>query len=608
MRMMKMLHCIMRLSVVMAICVWAAAPVESASIVIENASFESPAIDLSANPFGAVPDANDWIETDLDPLASSNTGVFVNTEPNSFDHVINADGRQLAFLGSQVGNGFEQDLAATYKAGCDYRLTVGVGVSSRFPPRAETPADTLSLVLYYLDGNTPVGVASVSVEAAGISSTQLKDFSLYLPAVDSNDAWAGKGIGVAIRAAGQPGGFWDLDNVRLVESLPLSIEIANASFESPAIDLGSNPFGAVPEANDWMELDLDAFASSNTGVFVNTEPNSFDHVINADGRQLAFLGSQLGNGFEQDLVATYKRGCDYRLSVGVGISSRFPPRAEAPADTLNLVLYYLDGNTPVDIASASVEAAGISSTQLKDFSLYLPAVDSNNAWAGKGIGVAIRATGAAGGFWDLDNVRLVESLPISIGIANASFELPAIDLSANPFGAVPDANDWIETDLDPLASSNTGVFANTEPNSFDHVINADGRQLAFLGSQLGNGFEQDLAATYKRGCDYRLTVGVGISSRFPPRAEPPVDTLNLVLYYLDGSTPVDVASVSVEAAGISSTQLKDFSLYLPAVASNDAWAGKSIGVAIRAAGQAGGFWDLDNVRLGESLPAKDKKK
>jgi hypothetical protein len=166
----------------------------------------------------------------------------------------------------------------------------------------------------------------------------------------------------------------------------------------------------------------------------------------------------------------------------------------------------------------------------------------------------------------------------------------------------------MELDLDAFASSNTGVFANTEPNSFDHVINTDGRQLAFLASALGNGFEQDLAATYKAGCDYRLTVGVGISSRFPPRAEPPVDTLNLVLYYLDGSTPVDVASVSVEAAGISSTQLKDFSLYLPAVASNDAWAGKSIGVAIRAAGQAGGFWDLDNVRLGESLPAKDKKK
>jgi len=596
-----MLHCIMRLSVVMAICLWAVAPVESATIAIENASFESPVVD--PNGWGAFPVVEGWIEIDLDTLGSTNTGVFLNTPADSFDHVVNADGRQLAFLGSELGNGLEQDLGATYKTGCDYRLTMGVGISSRFPPRAEPPGDTLNLVLYYLDGNTPVDIVSQSVEAGGVSSTQLQDVSVYLPTVNSNDAWAGKNIGVAIRAAGQAGGFWDLDNVRLVESLPVSIGIANASFESPAIDLSANPFGAVPEASGWIEMDLDMFASSNTGVFANTEPNSFDHVINAEGRQLAFLASALGNGFEQDLGAAYKTGCDYRLTVGVGISSRFPPRVEPPVDTLNLVLYYLDGNTPVDIASQSVEAVGISSTQLQDFSLYLPAVDSNDAWAGKSIGVAIRAAGQAGGFWDMDNVRLVESLPVSIAIANASFESPAVD--PNGWGAFPVVDGWIETDLDTLASTNTGVFLNTPPDSFDHVVNADGRQLAFLGSASGNGFEQDLGATYKTGCNYRLTVGVGISSRFPPSAGVPADSLALVLYYLDGGTPVDIASQTIDAGGPSATQLQDFSVYLPTVNSNDAWAGKSIGVAIRAAGQAGGFWDLDNVRLGGSLPAKE---
>ncbi len=599
-----MLRLIMRLSLGIAISVWAAASVEAASIAIANASFESPVVD--PNGWGAFPVAEGWIETDLDALASTNTGVFLNTAPGSFDHVVNADGRQLAFLGSASGNGFAQHLAAAYKTGCDYRLTVGVGISSRFPPRAEPPVDTLNLVLYYLDGNTPVDIASQSVEAVGISSTQLKDFSLYLPAVNSRDAWAGKSIGVAILAAGAAGGFWDLDNVRLVESLPVSVGIANASFESPVIDLSTNPFGAVPEASDWMELDLDPLASSNTGVFVNTDPNSFDHVINADGRQLAFLASALGNGFEQDLVAMYRSGCDYRLTVGVGISSRFPPRAEPPVDTLKLALYYLDGNTPVDISATSVEATGISSTQLKDFSLYLPSVDSNDAWVGKTIGVAIRAAGQAGGFWDLDSVRLAESLPVSIEIANASFESPVVD--PNGWGAFPVADGWIEIDLDTLASTNTGVFLNTPAESFDHVVNADGKQLAFLASALGNGFEQNLSATYQTGCNYRLTLGVGISSRFPPRAEAPVDTLNLVLYYLDGNKAVDIASRTVEAVGTSSTYLQDVSLYLPTVAAADAWAGKSIGVAVRAAGQPGGFWDLDNVRLGESLPAKDKKK
>ncbi|MEK7996011.1 MAG: hypothetical protein AAB403_19600, partial [Planctomycetota bacterium] len=443
------------------------------------------------------------MEIDLDTLGSTNTGVFANTAADSPDHVVNANGRQLAFLGSALGNGLEQDLAATYKRGCDYRLTVGVGISSRFPPRGEAPVDTLNLVLYYLDGNTPVDIASQSVEAAGLSATQLQDVSLYLPTVTSNDAWADKSIGVAIRAAGQAGGFWDLDNVRLAESLPVSIAIENASFESPAVD--PNAFPALPMVEGWIEIDLDTLGSTNTGVFLNTPAASFDHVVNADGRQLAFLASALGNGFEQDLGATYKTGCDYRLTVGVGISSRYAPRAEPPGDTLNLVLYYLDGNTPVDIASQSVEAGGVSSTYLQDVSLYLPTVNSGDAWAGKSIGVAIRAAGQAGGFWDLDNVRLAESLPVSIAIENASFESPAVD--PNAFPALPMVEGWTEIDLDALSSTNTGVFLNTPAASFDHVVNADGRQLAFLASALGNGLEQDLSATYKAGCDYRLTVG-----------------------------------------------------------------------------------------------------
>jgi len=42
-------------------------------------------------------------------------------------------------------------------------------------------------------------------------------------------------------------------------------------------------------------------------------------------------------------------------------------------------------------------------------------------------------------------------------------------------------------------------------------------------------------------------------------------------------------------------------VYLPPVQADDPWAGKPIGIAIRAAGEAGGFWDLDGVRLAESL-------
>jgi hypothetical protein len=156
-----------------------------------------------------------------------------------------------------------------------------------------------------------------------------------------------------------------------------------------------------------------------------------------------------------------------------------------------------------------------------------------------------------------------------------------------------------------VASSNTGVFANTPVGSADRMVNADGKQLAFLGSQRGNALAQDLAAAYKVGCSYRLTAAVGVSARFPPSVVKPVDTIELVLYYLDGAKPTDIVHQAVEAKGLSSTQLQDFSVYLPTVQPGDVWVGKTIGVAIRAAGLAGGFWDLDNIRLAGSLPIPD---
>ena len=212
-----MLRHVINLSVLVLAGSWAAAPVRSASIPIENDSFEAPAVDPTAFP--AVPHMDQWTQIDLDTLASTNTGVFANTPVGSPDHIQNADGSQLAFLGSEQGNALEQDLAATYKVGCDYQLTVAVGVSMLFSPSAEVPADTLELVLYYRDGNEPVDIVSRTVTAMPWSQL-LQDVFVYLPTVQPGDTCAGKTIGVAIRATGMPGGFWDLDHVRLAESLP----------------------------------------------------------------------------------------------------------------------------------------------------------------------------------------------------------------------------------------------------------------------------------------------------------------------------------------------------------------------------------------------------
>jgi hypothetical protein len=573
---------------------WIAIPAMSAPIPIENASFEAPVVD--PNGFGAVPLVEGWVEIDIDTLASTNTGVFANTEPNSFDHIVNADGNQLAFLGSQTGNALQQDLDAVYKAGCEYTLTVGVSISSRFPPSAVEPVDTLELVFYYHDANDVIDIAHQAVEAIGLSYTELQDFSLVLPIVTTNDAWVGMNIGVALRAEGQAGGFWDLDNVRLIESAPVSIPVENASFEAPVVDPCG--FGAVPLVEGWMEIDIDTITSTNTGVFANTEPNSFDHIVNADGSQLVFLGSQTGNALEQDLDAVYITGCDYRLIAGVSVSSRFPPSAVEPVDTLELVFYYQDGNDVVDIASQTIDATGQSYTQLKDFSLELPTVQASDAWAGMNIGIALRAVGQPGGFWDLDNIRLIESLPVSVKIENASFEFPIVD--PNAFPALPYIDGWTESDNDTLASANTGVFANTSEDSWDHKDNADGRQLAFMGSEYGNALSQELDDTYKVGCSYRMAVAVGVSSRYVPSIEDPVDLLELVFSYRDGDEVLDIMSRMVDATGLSQKNSTDIFVYLPTVQPDDTWADMTISIALRSVGLPGGFWALDNVRLARS--------
>ncbi len=215
---MGILRKVMCASVLLLADFWVAAPVWSASISIENASFEAPVVD--PNGFGAVPFVDSWTEIDVDTIAGTNTGVFANTAADSPDHIVNADGSQLAFLGSETGNALEQDLAAAYNAGCDYRLSVTVGFSGLFPPSTSEPLDRLELVLYYRDANDVVDIVRQTVDAAGLSATELTDISLYLPTVQPGDAWAGMAIGVALRAAGMPGGFWDMDNVRLAASLP----------------------------------------------------------------------------------------------------------------------------------------------------------------------------------------------------------------------------------------------------------------------------------------------------------------------------------------------------------------------------------------------------
>ncbi|MEI8197338.1 MAG: PEP-CTERM sorting domain-containing protein, partial [Phycisphaerae bacterium] len=149
--------------------------------------------------------------------------------------------------------------------------------------------------------------------------------------------------------------------------------------------------------------------SNNVGVFYNSPVPNPDHITNADLNQLAFLGSETGNGLSQTLAAVYQTGHTYKLTVAVCGSYYRPLGAD---NSLELVFRYLDtGSNLVDIPLAvqSVAGFGIADTVLTDYAVSLPAVQSTAAWAGRPIDIELRAVGSAGGFWDLDNVRVVET-------------------------------------------------------------------------------------------------------------------------------------------------------------------------------------------------------
>src|SRR5262249_45486658 len=126
---------------------------------------------------------------------------------------------------------------AKFEVGKPYALTVGVlggggGMSN---------GATFEISLYYRDATSNI----VTVAAMSITNspdlfptrTLFTDFQTLLPTVTSNDFWAGQNIGIKLASTTSfllTGGYWDIDNVRLTESL-----LPNPSFETPPTDFAS---------------------------------------------------------------------------------------------------------------------------------------------------------------------------------------------------------------------------------------------------------------------------------------------------------------------------------------------------------------------------------
>lgn len=194
------------------------------------------------------------------------------------------------------------------------------------------------------------------------------------------------------------------------------IPVPNGSFESPALPVV--PPYASPVISTWQKAAAPAWWlgsgytaeqwDQSVGVFVNV-----GGVANADQNQLAFMFATPGVELYQDLPDVFRVGYSYHLSIGA-VGGGYGMKLGIP---MEIRLYYRDPNIdPID-ERVTVGALVITNTnpgpvldKLTDYQLDIPVVSANDPWAGRNIGIQIIQTVSfadAGGYWDLDNVRLV---------------------------------------------------------------------------------------------------------------------------------------------------------------------------------------------------------
>ena len=87
-----------------------------------------------------------------------------------------------------------------------------------------------------------------------------------------------------------------------------------------------------------------------------------------------------------------------------------------PGVSLQLQLYYRDASSNMLVAATATVTNDPTffptNTHFVDFMAHLPAVQASDPWAGRQIGIQLVSTVSfdlAGGYWDVDNVRLVET-------------------------------------------------------------------------------------------------------------------------------------------------------------------------------------------------------
>jgi hypothetical protein len=250
----------------MAVLAGLATTLRGGTLYLPNNSFESPTVPpvspyaTNAIDFWEVSPQPDWYDpsqnydTPWDDLA----GVFYNVPyPETF--ITNCDGSQAAYLFALPGMAVFQDydsvsgtdtfpshaFNAQFKPGRSYTLTVGLTSSTEEPLN---PGATFQISLYYRDSSSnmvTVAATNVTFDTTVFTNLlQFLDFQAQLPTVQAGDAWAGQNIGVQLGSTvdfSLVGGVWDLDNVRLVETVTPALANAGVTNGQIGFTLLSEP-------------------------------------------------------------------------------------------------------------------------------------------------------------------------------------------------------------------------------------------------------------------------------------------------------------------------------------------------------------------------------
>ena len=280
------------------------ATLHAGNLYVPNSSFESPTTQF------ADPRVDFWQKAPQPPGFDTNifgawenlSGLFFNPPSTNAGHIDNAEGNQLAYLFAYPQAAIFQDynsidwsnsapshaFAARFEVGKSYTVAAGFTSSSQEPL---TDGSAALLSVYYRDSsNHIVTVASTNViyqTSLFTNLTHLLDFQVKVPPVKPNDAWAGQNIGIQFESIVEPsllGGVWDLDNIRLTET----IEVPNFSFESVATQFADPRIDAWQKVAQPATFDTNIFGDWDNlgGVFQNPAPTNVGHIDNADGNQL----------------------------------------------------------------------------------------------------------------------------------------------------------------------------------------------------------------------------------------------------------------------------------------------------------------------------------